>query len=89
MIKSWKHNGLKQFFQTGTKSGIQPAHARRLTIILQFLDSASRPEDMDLPGMRFHPLVGNYYALQVSGNWRVIFQFDGEDAVLVDYIDYH
>jgi proteic killer suppression protein len=56
------------------------------------LDAATQPEDMNLPGMRFHQLKGNYkgyYAVAVNGNWRVIYGFEGSDAVLVDYLDYH
>lgn len=92
MIKTWKHKGLKRFFETGSLAGIQEKHKLRLTIILQYLSAAVIPEDMDLPGMRFHPLKGElkgYYAVTVSGNWRVIYQFEGKDAILVDYLDYH
>jgi proteic killer suppression protein len=92
MIKTWKHKGLKQFYDTGSKAGIRPEHAKRLTMILQFLDVATKPEDINLPKMQFHCLGGDladYYAVSVNGNWRVIFQFEGQDAILVDYLDYH
>lgn len=92
MIKSWQHKGLKKFYETGSRSGIQAAHASRLKIIIQRLDASVRPNDMNTPGMRFHRLQGGlkeYYSVSVSGNWRVIFGFEGEHAVLIDYIDYH
>ncbi len=92
MIKTWKHKGLRLFFQTGVISGIQAKHQTKLKIILQLLDASIQPEDMNLPGMRFHPLKGdlkNHYSVTVNGNWRVIFAFDGQDAILVDYLDYH
>lgn len=92
MIKSWKHKGLKRYYQTGNKSGIQPAHAKRLKLILQLLNAAIKPSDMDLPGMKFHPLLGEmrgFYSVMVNGNWRVVFSSDGEDMILVDYDDYH
>lgn len=92
MIKSWKHKGLKQFYETGNVKGIQPKHQVRLTVILQYLDAAIKPEDLNLPGMRFHPLQGRYkeyYSVSVSGNWRVIFKFENEHVLLVDYLDYH
>lgn len=92
MIKSWQHKGLKKFYLTGDKAGISPEHASRLKIILQLLDAASMPNHLNLPGFGFHKLKGKekkYYAVTVRANWRVIFQFDGEDAVLVDYLDYH
>jgi len=92
MIKSWRHKGLKKFYETGSKAGIQPKHAETLKLLLLQLASAIKPEDMKTPGNDFHPLHGQlneYWAVKVSGNWRIIFQFEGEDAILVDYVDYH
>lgn len=92
MIKSWKHKGLRQFYLTGDKSGIQPEHSKRLKLIFQLLDIAEEPAHMNLPGMNFHPLKGNfagYYSVKVNDNWRIIFKFEEQDAILVDYIDYH
>ncbi len=92
MIKSWQHKGLKKFFETGSKAGIRPQHANRLRLILGVLNAAVNPEDMHLPGLSFHALSGDllgFYSVSVSGNWRVIFQFEGQDAILVDYLDYH
>jgi len=82
MIKSFRHKGLKQFAETGSKAGIQPKHEVRLRRLLTALDVAIRPEDMNAPGYDLHPL-------SVSGNWRLTFLFEGEDAILVDYQDYH
>ncbi len=92
MIKSWKHKGLKQFYETGSLKGIQAKHQLRLKIILQRLDAAICSEDLNLPGMRWHELKGklkNFYSVTVNGNWRVIYKFEGKDAILVDYLDYH
>jgi toxin HigB-1 len=92
MIKTWKHKGLKLFFQTGSKAGIMPIHEKRLKVILQRLNASVAPEDMDTPGMDFHALIGNLknnYSVTVSGNWRVIFKFEGKDAIAVNYLDYH
>jgi proteic killer suppression protein len=92
MIKGWKHKGLKRFYEKGDQSGIQPEHAHKLKVILQLLDAATEPQDLNLPGMNLHPLKGKmkgYYAVKVSGNWRVIFQFEGRHAVAVNYVDYH
>jgi toxin HigB-1 len=92
MIKSFRHKGLEGFFRTGSKAGIQPAHASKLRRILAVLDQASRPEQMNLPGFKLHPLgedLEGFWSVWVNGNWRVIFRFDGEDAELVDYLDYH
>lgn len=92
MIKTFKHKGLKAFFDTGSKAGIQPHHASRLGRQLARLDLAKAAEDMSVPGWRLHPLEGNltgHYSVTVNGNWRMTFMFEGEDAVLVDYQDYH
>lgn len=92
VIKTFRHRGLEKFFLTGSKAGIQPKHAIRLRIQLTTLNLASRPEDMDRSGWKFHPLKGDlkdHYAITVNGNWRMTFRFEGEDAILVDYQDYH
>ena len=92
MIKSFRHKGLEAFFRRGTKSGIQPHHAGKLRLQVTALDAATRPDDLAAPGWRLHPLTGNlrgFYSITVSGNWRVIFRFDGKDVELVDYLDYH
>lgn len=92
MILSYRHKGLKQFAETGSKAGIQPKHSERLRRLLTALDVASAPDDMNAPGNNLHPLKGDlrgHWSVFVSGNWRVTFAFEGEDVVLVDYPDYH
>lgn len=92
VIKSFAHKGLEKFFCTGSTAGIQAKHARRLRLQLGMLDSARRPEDMNVPGWRLHRLQANLYghwSVTVSGSWRVTFRFEGEDALVVDYRDYH
>ena len=86
------HKGLERFFLTGSKAGIQAAHARKLQLILGRLNASAAPRDMNLPGLYLHELKGDRqgtWSVRVSGNWRVTFQFDGTDAVAVDYEDYH
>jgi toxin HigB-1 len=92
VIKSWRHKGLEAFFSSGSKSGIRPDHASRLKRQLARLDVAQAPHDMNVPGWRFHGLDGSladHYAVSVNGNWRLTFTFEGTDAILVDYQDYH
>lgn len=92
MIKSFEHKGLKAFFESGSKAGIQPHHAAKLARQLARLHASRSPDDMNMPGWRLHPLEGNlaeHFAVTVNGNWRLTFRFEGEDAVLVDYQDYH
>lgn len=91
-IKIFKHKGLKNFFETGSKAGIQPAHAKRIGLILDLLNGASQAKDMNFPGSNFHPLKGNlkdFYSVHVNGNWTIIFRFENGDAKDVDLIDYH
>jgi proteic killer suppression protein len=92
VIKSFKHSGLEKFFKTGSKAGIQPTHARKLEEQLGTLDEAEMPSAMNLPGWQLHPLKGElagHWSVSVNGNWRITFRFEGEDAILVDYQDYH
>lgn len=92
MIKSWRHKGIKLFYETGSTAGIQQKHADKLHSILQALDFITSPEQMNFPNLGFHSLKGDlkgFYAVKVSANWRVIFAVEGEDVVLVNYIDYH
>jgi proteic killer suppression protein len=89
MIKTFRHKGLKDFFETGSKRGIQPHHVARLERQLARLNVAAGPEDMNVPGRRLHPLSTGHWSVWVNGNWRMTFLFEGTDAVLVDYRDYH
>ena len=92
MIKSFVHKGLQEFFETGTKKGIQAEHSAKLGRILDRLDASICAQDMDLPGYRLHQLKGNLqdlWSVTVNGNWRITFYFEGQDAYLVDYQDYH
>lgn len=92
MIQTFRHKGLKRFFETESKAGIIAEQAKRLRLILARLDAAREPRDMDLPGLRLHPLSGDlsgFWSVTVSGNWRVIFRFEGPDVFDVDYRDYH
>jgi len=91
-IKGFRHKGLEQFFASGSKRGIQAKHADRLRVILGRLNAATDPRDMNLPGLNLHELRGSWkdtWAVNVSGNWRVMFVFRGKDAERVDYEDYH
>ena len=92
MIRSFKHKGLERFFVTGSKKGIQPDQAEKIARILDRLDASISPVDMNLPGYRLHELKGKEagaWSVTVNGNWRITFQFEGQDAVVVDYRDYH
>ncbi len=92
MVASIRHKGLLRFFATGDHRGIPAQHASRIGRMLDRLDVCKVPEDMGLPGYRFHELKGERkgtYAVSVSANWRLTFRFDGCDANDVDLEDYH
>ena len=92
MIKSFKNKGLQDFFYTGKKKGIRPEHADRLERILDRLNAANELKDLKYPGSELHKLAGDkkgQYALRVSGNWRLFFEFIDGDIYVVDYNDYH
>lgn len=92
MIKSFNHKGLEKFFTTGITAGIQSNHANKLRLQLATLDGASSALDMNAPNWQLHQLKGDladHWSVKVNGNWRLTFKFEGEDAILVDYQDYH
>lgn len=92
MIKSFKHKGLKLFYDTGKTSGIQPSQSKRLQLLLIALDTATCINDMDVPGFNLHLLKGKrkgIYAISISANWRITFIFEDGNAYIVNYEDYH
>jgi proteic killer suppression protein len=92
MIQSFRHKGLKRFFLTQSKAGIPARHAGKLRLILAHLQAATKLEDTKFPGSRWHELHGNRqgtYSVDVTGNWRVTFRFDGQDVTDVNYEDTH
>ncbi len=92
MTLRFRHKGLEKFFVAGDTRGIDSQQAKRLKVLLGVLATAQSPSDMGIIGTRLHPLKGNlkgFWAANVSGNWRLVFRFDGENATDVDLIDYH
>lgn len=92
MIRSFRHRGLQRLFEDGDRSRLNPAFVGKIERILLRLDAATVPEEVDAPGFGLHALRGDlkgWWAVTVSRNWRIIFRFDGEDAIDVDLADYH
>ncbi len=92
MIKSFKHKGLRDFYETGSIKGIQAIHERKIRLILGALDTAKKVEVLNIPAFRLHKLNGdmkNLYSITVQANWRITFEFKNEDVYVVDYQDYH
>ena len=91
-IKSFFHKDLEAFFLKGSKAGIQPHHADKLSRQLAQLGRATTASDMNIPGWKLHALSGklaDHYSVWVNGNYRMTFKFEGADVILVDYQDYH
>jgi len=92
MIKSFKHKGLKLFFEKGKTSGIQTKHAKKLRMQLAAIHTAQDIDDINLPGFSLHQLKGersNIWSISVNGNWRVTFEFTDGNAYILNYEDYH
>jgi toxin HigB-1 len=92
MIRTIRRKGLKRLHEDDDPRGVIPEHADKRRDILARLDAALAVGDMDVPGLRLHPLKGRekgFWAVTVRANWRVIFRFAGHDAFDVDYVDYH
>ena len=92
MILSFRHKGLRKFFESGSSAGIQPHHSKRLRMLLAALDTAQSIDDMDVPGFRLHALKGTErgrWSVWVNANWRVTFEFKDGQAHVLDYEDYH
>lgn len=92
MIGSIRHKGLAALYHDDQTKGVKQSHVKRLRQILFLLDTALVVEDMNAPGLKLHQLKGDrtgFYAVSVSGNWRVIFRFEDKQALDVDLIDYH
>lgn len=92
MIESFRHKGLRKFFETGSVAGIQAHHATRVRMQLAALETARMIEDMNIPGFRLHALRGaekGRWSVWVNGNWRLTFEFREGHAYVLDYEDYH
>lgn len=92
MIRSSRHKGLKRLYERDDARGISPDLVAKVRTVLAHLDAAEAIEDMNLPGFRLHPLKGNrqgIWSVSVSGNWRVVFRFEDDEALDVELLDYH
>jgi len=92
MIVRFSHKGLERLFKGRGKSRLPPDLAVKIGLALDILDVANGPEVLDQPGYRLHMLSGKlagFWSIRISGNWRIIFRFEGENVCDVDLIDYH
>lgn len=92
MIAGFRHKGLKRFHEDDDARRLPPGMVERVRTILSALDVAESPSDLDLPSFRLHPLKGDlrgFWSVTVRANWRIVFRFDGKNAVDIDFLDYH
>lgn len=92
VIRSFRHRGLKRLFEQGDSSKLGAGHVARIEDVLAHLDRAMNPSDLNLPGYRLHALKGNLtgvWSITITGNWRITFRFTDDDALEVDFVDYH
>ena len=91
MIRSFRHRGLARYFNDADPSGVAADLADRIRRRLLTLQTAIRPQDLDLPGFDFHPLKGKpkRYSVHVNGPWCITFEWVDGDAVRVDLENYH
>jgi proteic killer suppression protein len=92
MILSFRSRALKRFWERNDATKLPADRVTKIAMILDRLDASIKPGDMNLPGLGFHSLSGDMkgrYAVSVSANWRITFAWEEEDAVLVDFEDYH
>jgi proteic killer suppression protein len=87
-----RHRGLKRLYEGDDRRGLGADQVERIRRVLAYLDRATGPRDMNLPGWRLHPLKGEFagfWSVTVSANWRIVRRFEGGDATDVDYLDYY
>ena len=89
MIASFRHKGLKLFYDKGNASKLQPQHVAKIRLILTRLDAATSPGDMNVPGYELSGDLAGFWAVKVDKNFRIVFRFDGVNMLDVDYLDYH
>jgi proteic killer suppression protein len=91
MIGEFRHKGLEEIYRTGTTRRIGPDHLRKCIRILQLLEVASQPEEMNIAGFHFHGLRGKpkRWSVRVTWSYRVTFGWSGQTALDVDFEDYH
>ena len=92
MILRFRHRGLKKLFEHDDPRGLPRPYIEKIQRVLLALDTVSEPAALDLPGFGLHRLSGDlagFWSITVSRNWRIVFQFEGENTAEVDFLDYH
>jgi proteic killer suppression protein len=90
MIGGFRHKELEEIHLTGKTRRIGADHIRKCVRILQLLEVAAQPEDLNIAGFRFHGLQGKpkRWSVRVTAHYRITFGWSGENALDVDFEDY-
>jgi proteic killer suppression protein len=91
VIESFRHKGLEELYTSGKSRRIGAAEVGKCSRILQLLEVAAKPDDLNIAGYRFHALHGleKRWSVRVSANYRITFGWIGIAATAIDYEDYH
>ncbi len=91
MIRNFRSKALRSFWEKGNGRRLPVENHDRVRRQLLAVDAAIRPEDLNLPGFGFHGLNSNprRWSIWVTGNYRITFGWDGDDALDIDIEDYH
>lgn len=92
MIKSFRSERLERYWMRGDARGLPSEHIKRLNTRLSALDVAASPQEINVPGWRFHALTGDMQgrrSVRITGNWRLTFAWHDPDAIDVDFEDCH
>jgi len=92
MIESFRHKGLRRFFEEDDSRKLPPQMAERIREILTALDGAETLDELNLPSFRLHQLKGDlkgFWAVTARASWRIVFRFAHGKAFDVDLLDYH
>jgi proteic killer suppression protein len=91
MIQSFRHKGLEELFSTGHTVKIGASMVKRCLLRLDAIDQAMLPQDLHIPGFNFHPLKGQptRYSVHANGPWCITFEWNNNDALLLDFENYH
>ena len=92
MIGSFKHRGLKRFFEENDSRKLPPNMVDQIRAILARLHQAEAIEDMNIHSYRLHALKGDRkgeWSVTVRANWRITFLFEEGYALYVYLEDYH
>lgn len=93
MITSFKSKGLKELFVLGKTSLLPQERIPKIKKILTTIHAATSIEDLRIPAFRLHrlkaPPYEGFWSIDISGNYRLVFQFANGDASNLTYIDTH